>query len=184
MSAAWLLLSAAVSLPLPQLPDRECTEVPFVQTRDLPALDAPLTLAGHLRLGRGNTFVWQVSEPYAYRYEVRQDRVTEILPDGARRETPLSEVPGVAVTSELFGALVRGRVAPLRRYFSIADRSIGTGPRRLELEPDGAPMDALLERVRVEYTERLQVLVIEATAGSRSRIEFGAPAACGAAEAA
>lgn len=179
MSAAWLLLSAAAALSLPQLPDHDCIEVPFVQTRQLPALDAPLTLEGHMRVAHGRSFAWQVSTPYAYRYEVEGGRVTEVLPDGSRRQTPLSSVPGVAATSELFRALVRGRIAPLERHFSISRGAGGDDRQRLELKPDSAPMDTVLQRVRVEYGQWLQLLVIEGIDGSRSRIEFGAPSACG-----
>lgn len=168
-----MLLLAGVTLDLPALPDGECLEAGFTQTRTLPALSRPLTLKGRLRIERDNGLDWRILAPYQYRFAVRGATITETLPDGTSRVVDDAEAPWLRGMSEMFSAMLRGDEAGFTEWFEVIDTGSTEDGQRIRLAPANELVAQAMTAIDILHDDtHLRALRIEEAGGGTTAFAF------------
>lgn len=145
----------------------------FVQTRSLPGFSQPLVSRGVMRFDHEHGFLWEITAPYHYTFEMNGNSATETLPDGTVRHLNPDQTPWLAAVEHIFVSALAGDTADLQRYFNVKITPHGKG-RQVQLTPKpGAIAKAI---VSIQVTESApghpQKLEIRETSGGRMRIRF------------
>jgi hypothetical protein len=145
----------------------------FVQKRTLAGFDKPIVSHGVLRFSAGGGFLWKVTSPYHYLFEMRDGQAREVLPDGTTRELSADQTPWLEAVEHIFVGALSGDRAELKRYFKVKSEPVKAG-RRVTLTPKPGPMEKTIERITVIASEPgvPERLEIREKSGARMTIRF------------
>lgn len=122
----------------------------FVEEKELPELDRPLTARGTLAWRAPDRLEKHTTEPFEERLLVEGDRLLLERPDRrARQEIALDTAPEIRPLVEAIRATLAGDAATLRRYFTV-DFSGDVARWRLVLTPLSVRVLAAVQRITVE----------------------------------
>ncbi len=139
----------------------------FVEEKELPELDRPLTSRGTLAWRAPDRFEKHTTEPFEERLLVEGDRLLLERPDrGQRQELALDAAPELRPLVEAIRATLAGDAATLRTHFRV-DFAGEPARWRMVLTPLSARVLAAVQRIVVEG-EGAAVLVVE-TQGREGR---------------
>ncbi|WP_084612724.1 outer membrane lipoprotein carrier protein LolA [Pseudogulbenkiania sp. MAI-1] len=143
----------------------------FAQTRQMAALKKPLQLSGRMAFSREAGVVWQIAKPYSLTYAMTARGVTEILPDGSRRERAARDVPGIGSVDGLFRGLVSGDKALLQQHFVVAAQG---SPQAwtLQLTPKAGPLQKAIRSAELAGGAQLERVTLQETGGDSTVIRF------------
>lgn len=149
---------------LPELVQHETAVGQFVQRRRLPELERPIVSRGRFAYAAGRGLLWLVEEPVESRLVIDADGVHQ---DGA----PVRGSGAFEAIRPLFESLFSGDLAPLERDFLVTREDVEPG-WRLALRPRDGRLARALDGITIEGAETPRRLVIEASDGSRTALEF------------
>ncbi|MEO3471395.1 LolA-related protein [Roseomonas sp. CAU 1739] len=139
----------------------------FVEEKELPELDRPLTARGTLAWHAPDRLEKRTTEPFEERLLVEGDRMLLERPDrGVRQELALDTAPEIRPLVEAIRATHAGDAATLRTYFRI-DFSGDPERWRMVLTPLSVRVLAAVQRITIEG-EGGAVLMVE-TQGREGR---------------
>lgn len=139
----------------------------FVEEKDLPELDRPLTSRGTLSWRAPDRLEKHTSEPFEERLLVEGDWLLLERPDrGASQTVMLDTAADIRPLVEAIRATLAGDAATLRQYFQL-DFSGDLARWRMVLTPLSARVLAAVQRIVIEG-EAASVLVVE-TQGREGR---------------
>lgn len=144
----------------------------FVEEKELPELDRPLTSRGTLAWRAPDRLEKHTTEPFEERLLVEGDRLLLERPDrGQRQELALDTAPEIRPLVEAIRATLAGDAAMLRMHFRV-DFSGDAARWRLVLTPLSMRVLAAVQRITIEG-EAAFVLVVE-TQGREGRSRMSA----------
>lgn len=122
----------------------------FVEEKELPELDRPLTARGTLGWRAPDRLEKHTTEPFEERLLVEGDRLLLERPDrGTRQEVALDTAPEIRPLVEAIRATLAGDAATLRRHFAI-DFSGDAARWRLVLTPLSVRVLAAVQRITID----------------------------------
>lgn len=178
MNLSFLLLLAVPALDMPGLPDGDCFTAGFVQVRELPMLQRPLTLQGQLKIERDGDLEWRIIEPYPYRFSVHGGTFTETLPDGSVRAIDAGKAPWLAGMQQVFGALLSGGTGAIDDWFKVVRIESAGDEQRVTLAPSSAAIASVVTSLVIGYGEYLNNVTIMESGGGSTEIRFEPLLAC------
>jgi hypothetical protein len=145
----------------------------FVQTRTLPGFDQPIVSHGELHYSAADGFRWEVSKPYHYLFQMRDDVAHEQLPDGTQRELRPDQTPWLKIVQQVFVHALAGDRERLRQYFDVQITPTRDG-RNVVLIPHAQAMAKVIRRIAVTETRdgHPQQLDIDEAGGGHMDIRF------------
>lgn len=149
---------------LPELVQRETAVGRFVQRRQLPELERPIVSRGRFAYSAGRGLLWLIEEPVESHLVIDSEGVYQ---DGE----PIRGSGAFGAIRPLFESLFSGDLAPLQRDFGVTREAGGAGWRLL-LTPRDDRLAEALDRIIIEGADTPRRLVIEASDGSRTEMEF------------
>jgi hypothetical protein len=149
---------------LPELVQHETAVGRFVQRRQLPELERPIVSRGRFVYSAGRGLLWLIEEPVESRLVIDAEGVYQ---DGK----PVRGGGAFEAIRPLFESLFSGDFGPLERDFSITREDAGER-WRLELRPRDGQLARALDRITIEGIDTPLRLVIAASDGGRTELEF------------
>jgi len=145
----------------------------FTQSRHMAALKNPLTLSGNMAFSRQEGLIWQIAKPYNITYAMTATNVTEILPDGSKRERSARDVPGVGVVGGLLRSMISGDKSLLTQYFTVSAQG-SPEAWTLQLFPKTGPMQKAIHHVELAGGEQMEHVMLQDADGGSTLIRFSA----------
>ncbi len=149
---------------LPELVEHETAVGQFVQRRQLPELERPIVSRGRFAYSARRGLLWLIEEPVESRLVIDAEGVHQ---DGE----PVRGSGAFEAIRPLFESLFSGDLAPLERDFLVTREDADEG-WRLALSPRDGRLARALEGITIEGADTPRRLVIEASDGSRTELEF------------
>lgn len=149
---------------LPGLVQQETAVGRFVQRRQLPELERPIVSRGRFAYSAERGLLWLIEEPVESRLVIDAEGVHQ---DGE----PVRGSSVFEAIRPLFESLFSGDLAPLGRDFAITREDAGEG-WRLALRPREGRLARALDRITIEGADTPRRLVIAASDGGRTELEF------------
>lgn len=152
------------AVELPELVRHETTTGEFVQRRRLPELERPIVSRGRFAYSAGRGLLWLIEAPIESRLVVDAQGVYQ---DGE----PVRGSGAFEAIRPLFESLFSGDLGALEREFEVIREDAGAG-WRLALSPSDGRLARAVERITIEGAGTPRRLVIAASDGSRTVLEF------------
>lgn len=149
---------------LPELVQRDTAVGRFVQRRELPELERPIVSRGRFAYSASRGLLWLIEEPVESRLVIDAEGVHQ---DGQ----PVRGSGAFEAIRPLFESLFSGDLAPLERDFAVSREEVGEG-WRLALSPRDDRLARALDGITIEGADTPRRLVIEASDGGRTALEF------------
>ena len=137
----------------------------FTETRTIPGVKQPLVLHGTLRFIPGRELLWAIKKPYRYRFEIADNEIREVMPDGTHKREPLEKTPWAKALFKLFSGLFSGDSHALARYFDIDKKA-----HALVLTPRSKVLAKWVTRITAHGRPLPHEVIIEQSDGSRMRL--------------
>ncbi len=173
MRGAFLVALLALFVPapvigggaeLPELVQHETAVGRFVQRRQLPELERPIVSRGRFAYSAGRGLLWLIEAPIESRLVIDAEGVHQ---DGE----PVRGSGAFEAIRPLFESLFSGDLAPLGRDFTVTRENADAG-WRLVLSPRDGRLAGALDRITIEGADTPRHLMIAASDGSRTELEF------------
>ncbi len=152
------------SAELPELVQHETAVGRFVQRRQLPELERPIVSRGRFAYSAERGLLWLIEAPIESRLVIDAEGVRQ---DGE----PVRGSAAFEAIRPLFESLFSGDLGPLERDFTVSREDAGQD-WRLVLSPRDGRLARALDRITIEGADTPRRVVIEASDGSRTELEF------------
>ncbi|MBK0416812.1 outer membrane lipoprotein carrier protein LolA [Chromobacterium haemolyticum] len=177
-----LLLCLAGAAPLAQAEDllsqisrklaaNSILHADFAQSRRMAALKKPLQLSGRMVLSRDSGVIWSIVKPYQLGYVMTPKGVSELLPDGSRRERASRDIPGIGSVEGLFRGLLAGDRNLLQQHFAVEAKG-SAAAWTLSLTPKPGPLQKGLGAVELSGAAQLERVLLTEPGGDSTQIRF------------
>jgi Outer membrane lipoprotein carrier protein LolA-like len=174
LTAGWFLCAPlSLSAAAAAQPSPVGFDSSFIQVRTLPGFSTPLISRGRVRIDNAHGFLWEITSPYHYVFEMSGDQVQEQLPDGTVRHLSPAQTPWLAAVERIFMSALAGNRSDLSRYFEVSVKQLPEGQSIL-LTPKPGPMASTIRSIQVTETApgHPQRLVIRENTGGSMDIRF------------
>jgi len=147
----------------------------FVEVRYSALLTTALVVSGELEHGADGSLVRRVLEPYRETTTLRGEQVLIEREGSKSRRLSLDRAPELRGMLASFGALLRGDLAMLDRYFTVT--TFGSDMHwRIELSPKGAKLGARLSAIHLDGTlDRPRCMTMVEPDGDATVMALGVP---------
>lgn len=171
LSAAWAQADALLDEVSKKLAANVNLHADFVQTRQMAALKKPLQLGGRMVFSRADGVLWQISKPYQLGYVMTARGVSELLPNGSRRERAARDIPGIGSVEGLFRGLLAADKAVLQQHFVVVAQ--GTPAAwALQLTPKPGPLQKGISAAELSGGTQLEKVLLKEATGDSTLIRF------------